>query len=231
MYTSNQVCNKIFQACTPNDATFSKRATTSNSLRAYRSNNLINGSNLPMVDSTSSPATKRGQMQADIPNTLSHCLSSSTFKQDSLSPIKPGHALRTLGDKLFSMNAKDKAVLVKEDKKIYKKSMERYYFRSQAHPNKQALENIASKSKMLDTISPSSKMIIKKQVDSSNWSAQKPPDMSMLSSSILACSNFPKNTFYQSFLNESDCSRFDLASSVLDPNARKSPSAKHLLFD
>jgi hypothetical protein len=229
MYDDDEVSKDNFHAYTPTDATFSKRATTSNSLRTFKSNNLINSLLKQKMMESISPISKKMESKLETPNSMSHCISHSLLKsQKEMTPIKPSKMLKTIGEKLYEMSPEEKNVSVTGENKIYKKSLEHYYFKNKDHPNKKLLESISGRSKYFDSISPSSKKIIKKQMQAQNWSAKKPAAVNLLSTSVVAGSNFPKNTFCQSFINESDFSRFDLASSILDSTNRKGASSiKH----
>lgn len=224
----NKISKSNFHAYTPTDATFSKRATTSNSLRTFKSNNLINNMLKQKMMDTISPISRKMENQLNTPNSMNHCISHSLLKsQKEMTPIKPSKMLKTIGEKLYEMGQEEKNVSVKGESKIYKKSLEHYYFKSKEHPNKKMLESISGRSKYFDSMSPSSKKIVKKQIQNQNWSSKKPAVVNLLSTSVVAGSNFPKNTFCQSFINESEFSRFDLASSILDSTNRKASSIKH----
>ena len=175
-----------------------------------------------------SPIRKKIESHISTPNSVSHCLSQSLLKpaDEKFSPIKPSNQLKTIGDKLYEMDDKERSIAVKQDKKIYKKSLEHYYFKTKNYPNKKAMASMTGRSKLMDGISPSASRIINKQIENQNWSAKKSADLGVLCSSVVASSNFPNSIC---LANDSDCSRFDLASSILD-SSKKSSQKRVTLF-
>jgi len=206
-----EVSTKYFTSIIPTDVTFYKRAVTSNSLRTFKSNMVINNSNAKY--NTSSPK----KSIANDNQILEHSQSTNNFK------IKKIHRsndimTKTIGVKMYTMSPEEKMVAIKRDKKTYKKSLDTHYFTTNQSPGKKVTENIINRNKYFENTSPSSKKIIRKHIESSNWSIKDPQSsLNILSNSILASSNFPKS----SFIKDSDCSRFDLACSMLDLSNKK----------